>query len=217
MKLFSAVGGTGRSHPFHNLVTTVVQVDHPDDLNSPGVLVVWGGGDISPSYYGQRPGKYTGANDRPSRHDIMEADLILDAIQKKIPIVGICRGAQLACALAGGKLIQHVERHGGSHLIDTIDGRSLVTSSIHHQMMFPWDIEHQLLAWCEARSAVHLGEDDKEVEFPKQAYKEGQLIEPEIVWFPQIKTLAIQGHPEFMGIREPFVQYSLEQVSRLCL
>ena len=182
-----------------------------------GLLVIWGGGDISPSLYSQYPGSYTRASKHLSRQDKVELSLALAAMERGIPIVGVCRGAQLMCVLAGGKLIQHVSSHGCAHLIDTNDNYSLVTSSIHHQMMFPWGLEHDLLAWCEARSSVHLGENDEEVDFPEEAYKEGNLVEPEVVWFPKIKALAIQGHPEFMQKGDSFVKYSLEKTTKLCL
>ena len=214
--LFSALDSSV-PHPFNSLVARYTPTYIPDDINGDGVLLLWGGGDISPFYYNQKPGQFTGADDRPCQRDAAEAALAKAAIEKDIPIIGICRGAQLLCAMSGGKVIQHVNNHGQNHLIETRDGRKILSSSLHHQMMFPWDIEHELFAWSSNCSTVFLGEDNEELEFPAQAYRNGILIEPEVVWFPTTKTLAIQGHPEFMDLQTPFVQYSLELMTHLCL
>lgn len=129
------------------------------------------------------------------------------AIELGLPIVGICRGAQLGCALAGGILVQHVENHCETHLIATKDGRRLITSSLHHQMLFPWYVEHELIAWASpSRSQMYVGLTDEE---------EGDLpaFEPEIVWFPKIKCLAVQGHPEFMDPKCAFNTYVHELIN----
>jgi hypothetical protein len=181
-------------------------------------LVIWGGADISPSIYGQLSNCYTGP-DKPTPKDQLEMELAYEAMDKGIPIIGICRGAQLMCALAGGKLIQHVTNHaGGYHDIVTKDGRTFSCPSVHHQMMWPWDVEHEFIAWTpKPRSTKYLGEplpDDKEAI--------GQFLElpgpePEIVWFPKVKSICIQSHPEFVpNVKHPFVQYSLELVKHYC-
>jgi len=84
-----------------------------------------------------------------------------------------------------------------------------MTTSVHHQQLYPWDIRHELIAWADGLvGRDHSGEDGELIQFPPQAYdKEGRLLEPEIVYFPQAKCLAIQGHPEFMSENDPFVKY----------
>lgn len=180
----------------------------PDDLTEPdGFLVLWGGEDISPSIYGETPNRFTHASARLSYRDAREIALARKAIQIGMPIVGICRGAQLMCALSGGKLIQHVEDHHGSHPIKTNDGKTLTTNSIHHQMMFPFDIEHELIAWSSHRiSPCYVGEGNKQLPAPK--------VEPEIVYFPQTNSLGIQGHPEYLTPDNEFVQYCHTQMEK---
>lgn len=119
-------------------------------------------------------------------------------------IVGICRGAQLGCALSGGILVQHTTGHGHSHRITTIDGETFIASSLHHQMMYPFDVEHKLLAWStRPQSEEYRGiSEDEWKKWPRKVYdelKSEDIIEPEIVWFPKTKCLAIQGHPEMMA------------------
>ncbi len=139
--------------------------------------------------------------EKPSKRDQWEAILGQTAIQLGIPIVGVCRGAQLGCALAGGILVQDVSGHGGDHLIRTNDDQVLVTSSLHHQMLYPWEVDHELIAWADpelSRRYEGLSDLEEEMRDPR---------EPEIVWFPKIKCLAIQGHPEFMDPKCKFNQY----------
>jgi gamma-glutamyl-gamma-aminobutyrate hydrolase PuuD len=182
------------------------------EFSGPGALIIWGGGDIHPSLYG-RPNYASGTGKTLSDRDVVEVKLLEKAIEAKIPILGICRGAQLGCAAAGGILIQHVNEHGRSHMMATSDGKEMVTSSLHHQMMFPWEVEHELIAWASpARSNKYVGITEEEAKhIPK---KEELYIEPEIVWFPKIKCLAIQGHPEFMDNQCLFNLYIKELCGR---
>ena len=197
----------------------VVPSYNPEDMaNSNGCLVIWGGGDISPSLYGQHPCSRTGAKDEMSSQDFIEMQLAATAVKKGIPIIGICRGAQMMCAMAGGKLIQDVSGHGNNHQIETDTGKILTTTSVHHQMMFPWDIaNYNLIAWTypkrskEYIEGTQVGDKEKDrgdvvVAFPDKV--DPMYHEPEIIYLPQIKALCIQGHPEFIAnLEHEFVQY----------
>lgn len=205
--------GTGRMNPFNQVFNAGVMTDAEEikDGTLIDALVIWGGEDISPSLYGQRASRSTGAGNILSRRDLAESSACLEAIKRGIPIIGVCRGAQLVCALAGGRLIQHVTGHGGSHSMTTNDNRTLITSSVHHQMMYPYDVNHELLAWSTTnRSTTYVTEDDKQDEGMEDKR------EAEVVYFPDIKALAIQGHPEFMNNPEndPFVLYCMEMTHK---
>ena len=164
----------------------------------PGWLIIWGGGDIHPSLYGH-PNIATYSHAKPSQRDIIEWELMNEAVKKGIGIIGVCRGAQMGCALAGGYLIQHVTGHAGSsHYVQTTDGKTLLTTSLHHQMMYPGpDVEHELIGWSDPpRSSVY-----------EVAVKTEIICEPELIWFPKIKCLAIQGHPEMQRADCLFNEY----------
>jgi GMP synthase-like glutamine amidotransferase len=222
--LYSALDNYG-GHPFHELFDVTTSVYGPEDLISPkGALVVWGGGDISPSIYGQKPNSKTGAEISLSQRDRLELALTSSAIKQNIPIIGICRGAQLLCAQAGGSLVQHVTGHGTDHSIVTNEGKKYQTTSLHHQIMFPWKLDakkFQLLAWTDPLlSNEYLGEDDINIPFDGNQLvppaselnveSEFDIIEPEIIYFPELKALCIQGHPEFIHNRKhEFVKYCL--------
>ena len=42
-------------------------------------------------------------------------------------------------------------------------------------------------------------------------------VEPEVVMFPKIKALAVQGHPEWMDSKHPFVKYNLDLIKEKLL
>ena len=186
-------------------VTTVMEPTQIEDTNS--VLIIWGGGDISPTIYNHPVLKCTGAREELSSRDKYELALAKRAIELGIPVIGVCRGAQMMCALAGGFLIQDVSGHTSGHDMKIVASNSLVrTSSLHHQMMYPFDVEHELLA----------------VASPTLSKKYVAAIEvlmpsePEVVWFPQVKALCIQGHPEFERDDSPLVQYCKELINAYC-
>jgi gamma-glutamyl-gamma-aminobutyrate hydrolase PuuD len=192
MNLAACKLGTGMFFPFDNmgLFNDSKVVNNPDDLTSDDCLVVWGGADISPSLYGKKASRYCHADEQPSYRDAYEWACMQRAKELKIPIIGVCRGAQMLCALAGGHLIQHVDNHGSHHSVVTNDGLELKVNSLHHQMMYPWNVNHVLVAWSkDARSGVY--------------YDENNLVnvpcEPEFVHFPDVRGAAIQWHPEFMS------------------
>jgi len=195
-----------------------IVVSPEDPLEGPGALIIWGGSDIHPSFY-LRDNVHTFVGHAPSLRDQAEAKLFAKAVQAGLVILGVCRGAQLGCALSGGILIQNVSGHLNDHVITTIDDRSFPTSSIHHQMMYPWDIPHELIAWTNyPRSNTYEGLTDQELEkIPTHQYGKNQLpIEPEIIWFSQTKCLGIQGHPEMMNSDCYFNQYIKQLVLEKC-
>lgn len=196
-------------------------VDEKSTITEPGILILWGGGDIHPSLYGRKnQGSFVG--NFPSLRDQTEAKLFAQAVKANIPILGVCRGAQLGCAMSGGILVQHVEGHGMSHRITTVNGESFVSSSLHHQMMYPWAIEHKLLAWSTTpRSADYVGLSDEEwSKWPKRMYdelKQEDIVEPEFVFFPKTKCLGVQGHPEMMSPSCPHNQFMKKMIDEYLL
>lgn len=187
-------------------------VMQPDDLTTDDVLLVHGGSDISPSLYQKAVGSRTGASHQLSGRDHCEWQLMKKAKTLGIPIIGICRGAQMLCALEGGFLIQDVTNHGRSHEVVTNDKRKFSTNSCHHQMLNPFNTEHEIV--CQTTYSVsdhYLDVDEKgkdiKVEMP---------FEPEFVYFPKAKGIAIQWHPEWMDIDCMANQFVKEKVREYC-
>ena len=178
-----------------NGVSEAITLSNPDALCSTDILLLHGGEDISPSLYNHPKHLYTSAPaHHPSKRDAVEWALLQRAIELNIPIIGICRGAQMLCAAAGGYLIQHVENHGGFHDVVCADGSVVETNSCHHQMQYPFDVDHELLMWIEhKRSSVHYVGSGRSITNALQC-------EPETVYYPKIRGFAPQWHPEWLDV-----------------
>ncbi len=117
-------------------------------------LILAGGADIDPASYQQEPHPQT-AGTVPER-DAFELALARGAIERDMPVLGICRGMQLLNVACGGSLVQHVperfghEEHrrvpgsfeGAEHNVTLIEGSLAaraageivhMTKSHHHQ------------------------------------------------------------------------------------
>jgi putative glutamine amidotransferase len=74
-------------------------------------LVLAGGADIDPSQYGAQPHEKTVGT--VVERDTFEIVLARRALERDMPLLGICRGMQLMNVAAGGTLNQHVpDSHG---------------------------------------------------------------------------------------------------------
>lgn len=212
--LYSAV--YDGAYPFDELAGEVQAVVHPDEMvEIDSALIVWGGSDISPEFYqhptSRRCAPYAG------RRDSVEWELMQEAISMGIPIIGICRGAQMLCAAAGGFLIQDVSRHAGrDHKVLTHDGKVLKVNSLHHQMMVPAkqtptspEVEYELIAWSEQNMGhPYIYKDDLTFHPEKHGFTDWR--EPEFIYFPKIDGYAVQWHPEMMDDREEATKYIID-------
>lgn len=74
-------------------------------------IVLSGGADIDPDYLGEEPLDCVSIN---PRRDAQELMLVRLAVDRQIPVLGICRGIQVLAAALGGKLYQDIRsRHDG--------------------------------------------------------------------------------------------------------
>ncbi len=181
------VGGSSYcAEPFSHIGRHVQNLDEAD------LMVFTGGADIDPSWYGCKEHPAT----RPYlERDIREVSefresLNYDRIKARI---GYCRGAQLLGALSGAKLVQDVTHHCSTHNMVNAKGEELSTLSLHHQMVYPFDMpkdEYEILYWANPRRSHHY--------FGDKIDPEKVVVEPEVIWFPKTKSFGIQGHPEMM-------------------
>jgi putative glutamine amidotransferase len=84
-----------------------------------GVLLT-GGGDIAPSYYHEAP--HPKANPPDATRDSFELELARLAVDKNLPVLGVCRGLQVLNVSAGGTLIQDIPsevNHALPHEVNT--------------------------------------------------------------------------------------------------
>lgn len=75
-------------------------------LDGLDALVITGGRDVDPASYGQAPHS---ATDEPALdRDAWEFALVRGALARHMPVLGICRGAQVLNVVLGGTLHQHL-------------------------------------------------------------------------------------------------------------
>ncbi len=82
-----------------------ISVKHVAEEHTLAALVIGGGNDIGPEHYGGDLGRKVKSD--PER-DKLEIGWIKFALQKPLPLLGICRGAQLINVVLGGTLHQDI-------------------------------------------------------------------------------------------------------------
>lgn len=149
-----------------------------------------GGEDVDPQLYGERAMSGTYFN---ARRDEAEIEVFTKALSLGKPMFGICRGMQFLGVMNGNKLWQHVDNHaiGGTHPITDIQtGEIVMASSMHHQMV----IENEStfpLAYATGRA--------KRYNSPSHTLQSDVYNDLEACIFPNINSIAVQGHPEVGG------------------
>jgi len=137
----------------------VLQLNVPASLDELDGVLFTGGGDIDPALY--RQPRHAKTNDPDAPRDAFEFELANLALDRQVPMLGVCRGLQVINVAAGGTLIQDIPsevNHPQPHQIDTplyaiaheiwvsrtsaladvmkeqlADGETLQVNSRHHQ------------------------------------------------------------------------------------
>lgn len=159
------------------------------------LVLFTGGEDVSPFLYDRKVHPTTGVN---YPRDMEEVQAFQEAHYLGLHMLGICRGAQLLCALSGGILVQNQANPEFIHEMSTFDRQRIPVSSTHHQAQYPWGMnkdEFKLLGWTRGVSPYHEGES-KEQEMVNGIVEND--MEAEVVYYPKYRALGIQSHPEML-------------------
>jgi putative glutamine amidotransferase len=161
----------------------------PQVLDFVDGLILAGGADLNPELYGEQPHAET-VGWRPDR-DEGELALLAGAMQRDLPVLGICRGLQIMTVHAGGSLEQHLpdvvghERHRpepgifGEHQVSLVSG-SLVGGALGFAATVK-SYHHQGIADAGSLNVVGRADDDtiEAVEVPGKRFAVGVLWHPE--------------------------------------
>jgi putative glutamine amidotransferase len=168
-------------------------VDAPDPfLDRVDALILAGGADVDPASYGATPHPETGVT-WPER-DHFEIALVRRALDRAMPVLGVCRGMQILNVALGGTLIQHLDdvigsdrhRHTpgafGDHEVRLAPGslaaraagdERLVVKSHHHQGVDSLGGDLLPTGWSVKDEVVEA------IELPGQQFALGVLWHPE--------------------------------------
>lgn len=118
----------------------------PGKLSDMDALLLPGGGDIAPAFFGQ---KNHGSRNIDIELDIIQLQALDIFYQSKRPVLGICKGMQVINVYFGGTIIQDMaeaSRHAWENgdklhstsvqegsFLEKLYGKRIVTNSAHHQ------------------------------------------------------------------------------------
>lgn len=177
-------------------LTGMSPTDAVKELQTCQGLVVTGGADVYPSLYGrEKDAGRCGPFDR--KRDGVEMSLLKSALDRKIPVFAICRGAQILNVLQGGSLIIDIPSDYPStvqHNLQNQEGAKheiiLEKKSILYQLM---NVES-----CMVNSYHHQAVDKLAPVFVPMAKAKDGIIEAYTWKEPAGKSflIAVQWHPE---------------------
>lgn len=116
------------------------------ELPSCDAVVLPGGGDITPAFFGERN---TGSRNIDTELDILQFQAVDHCIRSRTPLLGICKGMQVINVAFGGSIIQelpastihsyqgedqyHPTYAAGDSFLTGLYGEQFVVNSAHHQ------------------------------------------------------------------------------------
>jgi putative glutamine amidotransferase len=156
-----------------------------------GVLLT-GGADLSPDLYGAE--SETDLFPPEVDRDAFELALVDEALDRDLPVLGICRGLQLLNVHAGGSLHQHVPEHSrfdispSSRVHDVVFEPGSRLGELYGERARVNTLHHQTVDRVGAAFTVTARADDGTVE--------GLEV-------PGADVVAVQWHPEMLTDPEP--------------
>jgi len=169
----------------------------PDYMADMKGLLLVEGEDIEPKRYKSRPENFEYLEKTHALKDKIEIKLIRQALRKKIPILGICRGSQLLNVVCGGTIYGDVQKEKNSSLQhinqEHYDAYRHPISIVSPSPLEKWYQRKTM----QVNSYHHQGIRDLARRFKPIAYAEDGLVEG--YYDPKAKfVVGLQFHPERM-------------------
>ena len=157
-------------------------------------LLLIGGADIDPSVYGAARDQLTEST-YPDR-DEFEIAMLRGAIERGMPVLGICRGMQVLNVALGGTLVQHIPEVNGvaphRRAVGTFDGTDHLVELEPDSLAARAAGEEMHVARCHHHQAV--GELGEGLVVTGRAQQDGMIEAIELAGGAWV--LGVQWHPE---------------------
>lgn len=170
---------------FSRLPAAVFSTLNFTELTSCDALVLPGGGDITPSFFGEEP---AGSRNIDTELDILQLHAVDYALKKALPIFGIYKGMQVVNVAFGGTILQDMkgdqihpytgeDRYHDTRILEgsclhELYGSHLLVNSAHHQRINRLGKGLKIIQWCTDDNC------------------------PEALIHEQLPVLGVQWHPE---------------------
>jgi putative glutamine amidotransferase len=174
-------------------------------------IILSGGFDVNPIYYGEEPSKHVGFTYTP--RDLCELFIVKAAIEKDMPILGISRGQQVMTVAFGGKLYQDISENPSAyinhyqrasindigHYVDIKPGTRLY-KIVDNDRILVNSFHHQAAKVVPPNFIVSATSSDGIIEAIEHVSKPIMAVQ----WHPEIM---IKNHPIMLRIFEEFIKY----------
>lgn len=160
---------------------------NPDEAASSTHLLLPGGGDITPAFFGQTN---HGSREIDTELDILQFQALSLFVAQKKPVLGICKGLQLINVHFGGDIIQHIETADHHKWI----GRDQL-HYVYHNTLDRSDFFYQLYGNSTLVNSAHHQAVDHLGEGLRCACRAGDNV-IEGLLHANLPLFAVQWHPE---------------------
>lgn len=180
---------------YEKFISTLPATPHttlsPGELSHCDALVLPGGGDITPAFFGEHN---TGSRNIDTELDILQFQALEFGLRHHLPILGICKGMQVINVALGGTIIQdmpdssrHRYQHGDQYhstiisensCLHALYGNGMIVNSAHHQCIGQLGNGLRPIQWCTEDNCV------------------------EAIVHETLPILGLQWHPERLNLPE---------------
>ena len=196
------------------LVVLSFEKNNTEEIYKCDGFILTGGVDVHPDFYNGKPVYNNSPATFQLERDVFEEKIYRYSQERKLPVLGICRGMKLINVLEGGKLIQDLDNGNERHKKEASDKEHNVVAeegtllyeianssmghvnSAHHQAIDPGALGNNLI--------VNAYDDDEERIIEGLEFKDRSA---------RAFMLCVQWHPERMKDKEanPFSENIKQQ------
>ena len=175
-------------------------------------IILSGGFDVNPIFYGEEPTKHVGFTYTP--RDLCELFIVKAAIEKDMPILGVSRGQQIMTVAFGGSLYQDISYNEDSYVNHF--QRASITDIGHYVNIIPGTKLHKIFDTDRVlvNSFHHQASKEVPKNFTVTAMSADGIIEA--IEHKSKPIMAVQWHPEIMIRKHPVMLRIFEEFIKSC-